>query len=751
MNAVKTVDASPPRTRGDRIFAAGILLLLFLALAFRIWAAWQVRIPRDPDGTAVHLMTRAIAQGETLLFFWGQAYLAPFEQMLGALCLRLGCPLLFAPPLATALFSFALFAVALRLIFLAGGRKMAFIGGLLLFAGPPDYAAFQVAPRGGYMSIILLSLLILLAGSRLACALSEKAGNARLLPLAGLLGLLAGLGIWQSFLVLPALAATGCGILLSLVRSRTPWRRLASLLAAGCLGVLAGGAPFWLYNATHAFASFDFSQNALSLPVRDRALFAWDNFVRLLSRKAAWGSLAAKATILASLAGAFFLWRNRAARPQRAGEILLEAALSLAFLGTFYLSSGFVATATARYLLPAVPLLAFALAALLARIPGGWALAVLLAVAQTASAIAGFRHAAAEGGHLVRAAASLESTAENARADAVYMPFRNFPLALHLPDGLPLVSSRKAFSPALRRACELARNPLYDKRDASFKEFLLQSGGEARPAGRLCADARPAWNHAAEIPPEDFSGPAELADGTTAGLSASADGTPVAFEWVFPEPRAIGFLFLGFSGASGRETVVIERDAGDGTWETVVPETGLARWAWSGPRAYPENADRAILALDGKPAARLRLSVGGTGWTLQEVRFLAPAGPAPDAPEELRAEEDAAWKTIAEEIRGGALFAGGRWAANRVAEARGDPHAIWGLDPAAWPESRRTGELPAGGRLVVAAEGAHAATVRRNWRGNGLEAESPAGDWTVFRGISPEGVFWDGTALLRVR
>lgn len=753
VNTVKTVDDTSICTRNHRLFSVAVALLLLLALALRLWAAWHTRIPTDPDAAAVHLMTRAIARGETLLFFWNQAYLAPFEQTLGALFLRLGCPLLFAPPLATAVFSLAVFALALRLCFLALGRKATLLAGLLLLAGPAEFAAYQVACRGGYMGILLFSLLALHCGSRLAEEIRSNASPARVVFLASVLGILAGLGIWQSFLVIPAFAAAGCGIILALFRSHATGKKWFAVATAGFAGVLLGGAPFWIYNASHALASFDFSQNALSIPSGKRMVFAWRNFIRLFAREAAWAPWAAAATLVALAAAGAVLWKGRASRSRRSNEILLEGGLFLVFLVAVYISSGFVATPTARYLLPAVPLLAMALAALLSRIPGGWVLAVLLAVVQPASASARCRLSAEKGVQNGQRAANFEAAAREAEADAIYAPIGLFPLNVHLPDDLPLVPVRKAFSPHLRQAAELACNPLYHADEARFKGFLRQSGGKAKRFGRLFGKARPpAWNRGREIPPGAFAGPIELTDGRTTALSAHPKGVAVDFEWTFPASQDIGFLFLRFSAAKGHEVFIVERDAGDGTWEIVVPRTELARWAWSGPRAYPESADLAILALDGKPAKRLRLSVGGRGWALQEVLLLSPAGnPAPDNPGAFRAEEDAAWKTVAEEIRGGALFAGGRWAANRVAEAGGDPAAIWGLEPMAWPESRRTGELPAGKRLVVAAEGAHAATVRRNWKGNGLESESPAGDWTVFRGISPEGVFWDGTTLLRVR
>jgi hypothetical protein len=751
MNAAKTLDGNPPasapRSHRGGLFAPAAAALLLAALALRLLAAWAARVPLDPDCAVVHRMTRAIAfDGARPLFFWGQAYLAPFEQLLGAILLRIGCPILFAPPLATAVFSFAVFAIALRLFFLADGRKTALLGGLLLLAGPMDFALFQVAPRGGYIAILLLALLALPAGSRLACGIGTRAPASRLLLQAFLLGLLAGLGIWQSFLVLPYPAAAACGIALALFRARAPFKRWLGIFAAGLAGLLAGGAPFWAYNALHGFESFAFSQSALSLSFRVRGVLAWKHFVLLFAKDAAWAPWAAAGAAALAVVGTILLFRRRAARPPLARELLLEAALASAFWALAYLFSGFVATPTARYFLPVVPLLAFAVSAFLSRIPFGWLFAVLLAFAQIFSAAARFGRTADDGEKLLRRAAGFAETARAARADAIYAPLPRFAAVLHLPDDLPLVSARKAFDPTLRRNAERARNPLYDAGEDLFGRFLGQSCGEADRFGRFLGNARSAWATAEELPPGSFPGPAELSDGATTCLRATEDGSPVVCEWRFPDSPCIGFVVLSFAAANERETVALERLRG-GKWEPVLPRGGLPHWMWSGPRAYPEKGDRAILALDGVPADGIRLSVEGDAWELREVRFLGPVGETP--PREELSGDGAIWRALAGASANGVFVCGARWAANRVAEAGGEPARILGLDPAAWPEGRRTGNVPEGLPLAVAAEGPDAAAVRRFWRDRGLEEETPAGgNWTVFRGTAPAGAFWDGTRFL---
>jgi len=749
-NAPRPPDSPAPRLA--RFFPAAVALLLLLALLFRLWAAWQVRIPLDPDGAVVHRMTRAMAfDGARPLFFSGQAYLAPFEQALGALALRLAPALgFFAPPMATGLFSFAVFALALRLVFLADGRKTALIAGLLLLAGPLGSAVFQVAPRGGYMAIILLSLVSLWVASRLACLLRAPAPSpARVLSFSFLLGLVAGLGIWQSFLVLPALGAAGLGVLLALVRSRAPFKRWAAVATAGLAGTLLGGAPFWLYNATHALASFEFSQTALVLSPRGRVLAAWGNFVRLAGQKAAWAPWAAGVALVSCLAGAFLLFRSRATRSPRGNEVILAFAVALSLLLGVYLASGFVITRSPRYLLPAVPLLVLPLAALLSRVPAGWILALLLSAAQCTAAAKAFRATAGAAEGLRKSAAALEETARSLDADAIITAVAHLPQSLHFTQPIPLTGVRKSFEPSVRRAVELARNPLYDTRESAFGGFLAQSAAEARREGPFAGCARPTWNRAAEIPPDTFSGPAELTDDATTALVAPADGATERLEWTFPASPSLGFLWLDFAVATGKEVARVECRRGS-RWETVASDTGLARWTWSGPRAYSETGGSVVVALDGQPAEAVRLSLTGDEWQLREVQFLSPAPPAPAGEDILRAEaeEDALWREVAGLTRSGTCFAGARWAANRVAEAGGDRTRIVGLHPLPWPGAERTGLLPAGGPLAVAAEGAHASAVRRFWEGKGLESETTAGGWTLFRGTAPANAFWNGTRLL---
>ena len=201
----------------------------------------------DSDEAVWGLMARHVADGTFTAFMWGQAYGGTLETVLSAPLLALfpgSVVALRAVPVAlTAVAAVLVWRVGLRTI---GGQAAAFAG--VLFWVWPSYAIWKsMRAHGFYGAGVLAALLVLLFVLRLAESPSKRD--------AALLGLIVGVGLWQSAQLLPvALVAAGWLI----------WRKPESLrlapLALGC--AFLGFLPWTISNLRHDWWSFSFPPGA---------------------------------------------------------------------------------------------------------------------------------------------------------------------------------------------------------------------------------------------------------------------------------------------------------------------------------------------------------------------------------------------------------------------------------------------------------------------------------------------------------
>lgn len=234
-------------------------LTLLLALAALAGVGLQLPFLVTPllnvDEAIEGLAARAILRGELPVFFYGQAHMGT----LGVYALAAASWLAGSTPLTlkvTALVVFGLFAVTLwRLGARLGGAPVGTVALLLVLVPVPYLFEWSHEARTHYTLILVLGNLALLVGQ--ACLATATPPPRRWLGL----GLLAGLGLWTSFFSLFYLLPVALALI-------GRWRlRLVGPpggLAAG--GFLLGSSPFWGFNLTHAFGSFELGVTASRAP-----------------------------------------------------------------------------------------------------------------------------------------------------------------------------------------------------------------------------------------------------------------------------------------------------------------------------------------------------------------------------------------------------------------------------------------------------------------------------------------------------
>ena len=337
------------------------LLVLLLGLALRVLGAWCYRNEPNADYAIVVEMVRNMAAfREWPVFFYGQAYMGSLEPSVSALFALLLGPSTFSVCLGTAFFAFLLLPAAYRWSTRIAGPWAGVASMALLLLGPPGYMQYMGSPRGGYALGLLLIVLLLDEATCLAeqaDRLTDRPADKQTLSFA-LLGLYAGLAFWNFWLVLPAVAAAGV-LLLAVYRANLFRPRV---WLPGLLGFLLGSLPFWLWNATHGWASLASSNSGSAglsgIPAALRGLLLY-RLPDLLDPSLVfpWARAATVTAVVAAIGfSALLLVRLRRDRP----VALFGASLFLftAFFALAYLCSSFGQVHSPRYLLPFVPLFA---------------------------------------------------------------------------------------------------------------------------------------------------------------------------------------------------------------------------------------------------------------------------------------------------------------------------------------------------------------------------------------------------------
>ncbi len=344
-----------------------LFVLLAIGLMVRIYGAWLCRHDTSTDRGRVGIMALHMAQGRDFpAFFYGGAYLGSFEPAVSAFMIRQLGPSGFALNLGPALLAFLLLPLLYQWARELGGPAAGMAAAALTLVGPFSFFFFAATPRGGYTAALLFgSMTLWLAGRIVFKALNRQ------LPASWetfLIGAAAGLAWWSHTLSAATLIAAAAAIALAArLQLRHP------RYALGVLAFFLGSAPWWLWNASHDWASLRLAGTLGGGPgtFRGLRLFFGERLLELLDLPAAAPWLAAILTlgVRSLLAFLFFLICKRI-RDVGPSQPIGHAAVILLFVITSALvfsRSHFARIPTTRYLLPLWPVMAVAVGALLVR------------------------------------------------------------------------------------------------------------------------------------------------------------------------------------------------------------------------------------------------------------------------------------------------------------------------------------------------------------------------------------------------
>ena len=302
----------------------------------------------DGDEAVWGLMARHLLDGEFPTFFWGQGYGGTLEVFPTALLFAL----FGTSTIAMRLVPVVLTAVAAVLVWRVGrrtvGEPAARVAAVLLWVWPPYLVWKSERAHGFYGSGLVLVCLVLLLAVRLA----ERRSRVD----AALLGLVLGLGWWQTPQIVP-IALPAIAWLL--------WRRPAVLRDAWLAlpAAVAGALPWLVSNLSHDWWSFDVSSGETPYPERFRG-FVSATFPMALGLRipftSEWllGTLATGAVYLGVVVLFLVAWWRRRRFP--AAHLLFGTVAAFPFL--YALSPSTWLVDEPRYVVVLLPVLALLVA-----------------------------------------------------------------------------------------------------------------------------------------------------------------------------------------------------------------------------------------------------------------------------------------------------------------------------------------------------------------------------------------------------
>lgn len=589
--------------RGWETCAVGLLIL---GVATRLYAAWTLHQWDMRDTGVCLLMSRHMALGEAWpVFYYGQAHMGSLEPFIGSLFCRVVGIGAYPASLGTVLLgSLALWVVYAMVREHVSARAGCFAL-LPLVAGSDTLLYLSAHPRGGYMSMLLFGLLTLRFSVRYTQRTWQRTeGAGRDLLWAGFC---AGVGWWNSQLMVVYLAASALVVLPALPRSIRPALWLAALAA-----FFAGSLPWWLWNMFHDWGTFGFAGSFRDVSLIEGLSMGLHRFPEAMGYEP-WPSMlnAIRFTAALGLAVAtVVIFRRREDHAQQKSSpciLVLSCVWTLVVLLLLYAASHFASLNTTRYLLPAIPALVILSAMgaeMIWRLRGGpWVAAMLLGLTISPNLIRlpdwsdRLSENRARWQQVEGLADVLQRVSEGVAQGTVHLGWVAF---ASRERAIVAEAPHDVYAPYNRRASEAADQAFIDNHRGIVPFMQSTDAGYrlSHPDGfdvlHSLTPPRDDWKPL----PSDVISTVRWRD-TGESLKALHDGDlggevvrnvgkggAATVEWAFKRPVNLVGLELPRPGRHGLSSWNLEGRRPDGSWVPLTEEGGIYGWFWSGGRVY---------------------------------------------------------------------------------------------------------------------------------------------------------------------
>lgn len=262
---------NPMAGKEDKIFLA---IIVILALVIRL----DFLIPKDfvidADEAIVGLMAKHIIEGAKIpAFYYGQHYMGSLEPLLVALSFSILGVSNITLKLVPLLFSLILIPILYSIGLEIGSRRTARIIAILAAIPPAPLIVWSAKARGGFIELIVIGALALLFTCR------WLKSNPPALTLTMLIGALLGLGWWVNNQIIFFLPPIGYLFLGNILQQTSSIKDRLLLVVrhflCGLMTFFIGGLPFWIYNFTHNFISFEIFNQAESKDILEHFAGLW--------------------------------------------------------------------------------------------------------------------------------------------------------------------------------------------------------------------------------------------------------------------------------------------------------------------------------------------------------------------------------------------------------------------------------------------------------------------------------------------